>query len=170
MLGPLDGMDAKMLVPGNPPAYNPIFEKAVDIVSDYFDISYSNRFDGRIETYPRIAPGLEQPCKAGSPDFDQRLLATLQTIRYRAIVLMQAAENGGYFIDVKVFREEEDLARPTAARAGVATFQGDISINPQAIVVNEASPEGNWIPLGREKNLEQVILQRLRKAPIEVPK
>jgi hypothetical protein len=50
----------------------------------------------------------------------------------------------------------------------VATFQGDISINPQAIVVNEASPEGNWIPLGREKNLEQVILQRLRKAPIEL--
>jgi hypothetical protein len=157
-------------IPGNPPAYNPIFEKAVEIVSDYFDISYSNRFDGRIETFPRIAPGLEQPCKAGSPDFDQRLLATLQTIRYRAIVLMQAAENGGYFIDVKVFREEEDLPRPTAARSGVATFQGDISINPQAIVVNEATPEGNWIPLGRETKLEQVILQRLRKAPIEQPR
>jgi hypothetical protein len=157
-------------IPGNPPAYNPIFEKAIDIVSDYFDIAYSNRFDGRIETYPRIAPGLEQPCKAGSPDFDQRLLATLQTIRYRAIVLVQAAESGGYFVDVKVFREEESLNKPTAARSGVATFQGTVMIDPRLIVVNEGTPEGGWIPLGRETKLEQVILQRLRKAPLEAAK
>jgi hypothetical protein len=157
-------------IPGNPPAYNPIFEKAVDIVSDYFDIAYSNRFDGRIETFARIAPGLEQPFKAGSPDFDQRLLATLQTIRHRAIVLVRAAESGGYFIDVKVFRDEEDLPRPTAARSGVPSFQGDATIDRHEIVVNEGTPEGNWIPLGRDTKLEQVILQRLRKCPIDLPK
>jgi hypothetical protein len=71
---------------------------------------------------------------------------------------------------VKVFREEEDLPKPTAARSGVASFQGDISIDPRNIVVNEGTPEGNWIPLGRDPKLEQVILQRLRKCPIEVPK
>src|SRR5713101_7317315 len=69
-----------VFLPGNPPAYNPIFEKAVAVVSDYFPISYANRQDGRIETYPRIAPGLIQPFRPGSPDYDQRLLATLQTI------------------------------------------------------------------------------------------
>jgi hypothetical protein len=157
-------------IPGNPNGYHPIFEKAVEIVSDYFDISYSNRFDGRIETFPRIAPGLEQPCKAGSPDFDQRLLATLQTIRHRAIVLLMPAESGGYFVDVKVFREEEDLPKPAGSRSGVASFQGDISIDRRNIVVDEGTPEGNWIPLGRDPKLEQVILQRLRKSPIEAPK
>jgi len=100
-------------LPGNPPAYNPIFEKAVAVVSDYFPIAYANRQDGRIETYARIAPGLEQPLRPGSPDYDQRLLATLQTIRHHAVVLISVAENGGYFVDVKVFKDLEDLPLPT---------------------------------------------------------
>jgi hypothetical protein len=154
-----------VFLPGNPPAYNPIFEKAVDVVGDYFSIAYSNRYDGRIETFPRIAPGLEQPLKPGSPDFDERLLATLQTIRHHCVVLIQPAENGGFFVDVKVFKDLEDLPRPTQARAG-AIFQGDVTIDPRVIVVDAGAGDAGWIPLGRDVKLEQLILQRLQKYPL----
>jgi hypothetical protein len=154
-------------LPGNPPAYNPIFEKAVAVVGDYFSISYANRQDGRIETYPRVSPSLVQPLKPGSPDYDQRLLATLQSIRERAVVLIRPAENGGYFVDVKIFKDLEDLPRPTAVRAGSAAFQGDVIVDRGAIVIDEAYSEPGWIPIGRDVKLEQVVLQRLRKCPMD---
>src|SRR4051812_21096246 len=87
-------------IPQGPMAYTRVFEKVLDVLSDYFEIAYSNRYDGRIETFPRIAPGIEQLWKPGSPDLYQRLLAFFQTIRYRAIVLISTADDGGYFIDV----------------------------------------------------------------------
>ena len=96
-----------------PTSYHIVFDKVLDIVSDYFEIADTNRYGGQIETFPRIAPGLEQPWKPGSPDFNERLLASMQTIRHRAFVLIQPANDGGYFIDVKVFKELEDLPRPT---------------------------------------------------------
>jgi len=148
-------------VPLGPPAYGAVFEKVLDIVDDYFEIAYANRYDGRIETFPRIAPGLEQPWKPGSPDFPQRLLATLQTIRHRAIVLIQPADDGGFFVDVKVFKELEDLARPIRATAGSATFRSDPTVERQFEVVDAAVVDSNWIPLGRDLKLEQVILKRL---------
>src|SRR5262245_43965999 len=70
--------DNPAFLPMGPPAYGLVFEKVYDVVDDYFEISYANRYDGRIETFPRTAPGLGQPWKPGSPDFSQRLLATFQ--------------------------------------------------------------------------------------------
>ena len=100
-----NGIENPALVsPGVPTAvsYREVFEKIIDVLDDYFEIAYANRYDGRIETVPRIAPGLEQPWKPGSPDFHQRLLATLQSIRHRAIVLIQPADNGGFFVNSSV--------------------------------------------------------------------
>src|SRR5438094_5619297 len=71
-------------VPLGPAAYGFVFEQVLDVLDDYFEIAYSNRYDGRIETFPRVSPGLEQPLKPGSPDLYQRLEATLQTMRRRA--------------------------------------------------------------------------------------
>src|SRR5437764_13187676 len=50
-------------------SYGQVFEKAIDVLADYFPIKTYNRYDGTLETHPRIAPGLEQPWKPGSPDF-----------------------------------------------------------------------------------------------------
>src|SRR5436309_3166707 len=69
-------------VPQGPMAYARVFEKVYDILQDYWEIAYANRYDGRIETFPRVAPGIEQPWKPGSPDLWQRLLAWAQTIRH----------------------------------------------------------------------------------------
>src|SRR5262245_34340790 len=59
-------------VPQGPMAYACVIEKIEDVLSDYFELGFSNRYDGRIETLPTIAPGIEQPWRPGSPDLYQR--------------------------------------------------------------------------------------------------
>ena len=53
-------------IPQGPMAYARVFETIEDILQDYFEIAYSNRYDGRIETHPTIAPGLERWWRPGS--------------------------------------------------------------------------------------------------------
>jgi hypothetical protein len=170
MSGPL--IDNPVHVAGSPcpnpvwlhggPPYGEVFERVLDVVSHYFEIVDSNRYSGQIETFPRIAPGLEQPWKPGSPDFAQRLLASFQTIRHRALVLITPAKNGGFFVDVKVFKELEDLARPTHATAGAASFRSDNTVERQYEVIDPSVYiDSRWIPLGRDFKLEQVILKHL---------
>jgi hypothetical protein len=155
-------VDNPVFVPLGPPSYGVVFEKVLDIVNDYFEISYSNRYDGRIETYPRIAPGLEQLWKPGSPDGYERLLASFQTIRYRGQVLIQPADDGGFFIQVIVYKELEDLEKPTRATAGAASFRSDPTIERQYEVVDPIVIDHRWIPKGRETHVEQMILQRIK--------
>ena len=146
-----------------PEAYGDLFERVLDaVLDDGFQIAYANRYDGTIDTFPQIAPGLEQPWKPGSPNLDERLLATLQTIRHRAVVKIQTAEDGGFWVDVKVFKELEDLPRPVRATAGAAAFRSDPTVERQFEVIDPTVVESNWIPKGRDTELEQVILQRLK--------
>jgi hypothetical protein len=152
-----------IFLPQGPFAYATVFEKVLDTVDDYFEISYANRYDGRIETFPRIAPGFEQPWKPGSPDCDQRLLATLQTIRHRGMVIIHPADDGGFFVDVKIFKELEDIPKPTRATAGAAAFRSDNTVERQYEVIDPTVYESNWVPIGRDLLLEQMILQRLKK-------
>jgi hypothetical protein len=150
-------------VPLGPPAYGALFEKVIDIVDDYFEIAEENRYAGRIVTFPRIAPGLERFFMPGSPDCEQRLLASFQTIRHFAVVLVQVAEDGGFFIDVKVYKELEDLPRPVRATAGAAAFRSDNTVERVTEVIDDTVTESNWIPIGQDHRLEQVILQRIKK-------
>jgi hypothetical protein len=150
-------------VPLGPHSYGLVFEKVLDVVSDYFDIAYSNRYDGRVETFPSAAPGLGQFWRPGSPDFYQRLYATLQSVRHRAIVLIQPAEDGGYFIDVRVFKELEDVPAPSRATAGPAIFRADNVANRDVEIFGEGIFNAAWVPIGRDHKLEQVILSRLAR-------
>lgn len=156
-------------IPQGPMAYACVFEKLEDILSDYFVISYSSRYDGRIETFPAIAPGIEQPWKPGSPDCYQRLLAFFQTIRHRAIVLITTADDGGYFVDVKVLKELEDLPAPFRATAGEATYRMVPTIERQFEVVAGDVFDPAWIPIGRDVKLEQIILDRLARMDVCTP-
>ena len=146
----------------DPDAYGKVFEHVLDVVMDTFEIRYSNRYDGTILSFPRIAPGLEQPWKPGSPDFDERLLAMLQTIRHRCEVRIAPAEGGGYFVDVRVFKELEDLPRPSRSTAGAASFRSDNTVERQFEVIDPTVFESNWIPIGRDTKLEQVLLQKMK--------
>ncbi len=144
-----------------PEVYDKVFQKALDTVDDFFEIAYSNRYEGRIETQPRVAPGILQPWKPGSPSAYQRLLADLQSIRHRCIVLISTADEGGYYIDVKVLQELEDLPTPVRSTAGSASFRMNSTIERQFEVIEQPIYEVNWIPIGRDYKLEQVILERL---------
>jgi hypothetical protein len=158
---PVGSCPNPVYLPHGPGAYGQVFEQVLDVVNDYFEIAYANRYDGRIDTFPRIAPGLEQPWKPGSPDFAQRLLATFQTIRHRANVLITPADDGGFFVDVKVYKELEDLARPVRSTAGAAAFRSDNTVERQFEVIDPVVIDSQWIPIGRDVRLEQVILKRL---------
>jgi hypothetical protein len=153
-----------LFLPLGPADYALVFEKTLDVLDDIFEIEYANRYSNSvsIRTHPKIAPGLEQPWKPGSPDGAERLLATLQSMRYRAEVTIQPAEQVGFFVQVIVYKELEDLARPIRATAGAAAFRSDNSVDRQFEVVDPSVIEANWIPKGREENLEQAILQRIR--------
>jgi hypothetical protein len=153
-------VDNPVYIPLGPPAYGVVFERVLDVLDDYFEIFYANRYDGRVITHPRISPGLEQPWKPGSPDLYQRLEATLQTIRRRAEILIQPANDGGFFIQVTVYKELEDLERPTRSTAGAA-FRTETPVERQFEVIDPVFLDAAWIPLGRDERLEQVILQRL---------
>src|SRR5262245_28935898 len=143
-----------LFIPQGELAYARVFDKILDVLSDYYEIAYASRYDGRIETFPAIAPGIEQPWKPGSPDLYQRLLAFFQTIRHRAVVVITTAEDGGYFIDLKIYKELEDLPRPIRATAGDATFRIESTVQRQFEVVEPDLFDMTWIPIGRDCKLE----------------
>lgn len=157
-----------LYIPQGEMAYDRVFQKVLDVLSDYWVVAYASRYDGRIETAPSLAPGIEQPWKPGSPDCYQRLLAFCQTIRHRAIVVITTAEDGGYFLDVKVFKELEDLPRPERASAGDAAFRMESTVQRQFEVFEPDFFESVWIPIGRDCKLEQCILDRLSRLDVSV--
>ncbi len=160
---PQVAIENPLWLPSGPNAYGAVFEKIEDIMTEYFDIRYSNRYDGRIDTYPRMAPGFERPWQPGSPDFYGRLHATLQSIRHRGEVQIETAKDGGFFVKVVIYKELEDLPRPVQATSGAAAFRTDITVERQFEVIEPFIFETTWIPMGRDTKIEQVILERLKK-------
>ena len=144
--------------------YGPVFENVVTVLSDNgFALDYSNRYDGRIETKPRIAPGLLLILKPGSPDLHERALSTAQTYRNRVSVQIHPAEQGGYFIEVIAGKELEDVPRPIRSAIGSALFRIDTNLDRDFDVIDLNRADGGWIYKGRDGALEQEIIRRLKK-------
>ncbi len=159
--------------PGLPPppvvSYsNPIFipvadphqawEMVVDVVDDYFRIEHeapvrqvgNMTIEGTITTAAEISPTIFEPWRHDTVDPDERLENTLQTMRRRAVirVFRLNPEQGGYWVDVAVYKDLEDLARPEHATAGAATFRYDDTLNGiENPPVSDATLKG-WIPKG----------------------
>jgi hypothetical protein len=148
-------------VPLGPPDYATVFEAVIDTIDDYFEIAQANRYDGRIRTFPRVAPGFEQPWRPGSPDGAERFLVTLQSYAYTCDVVIQPGEQGGYQIFLTVNRYLEDLPRPIRATAGAAAFRSDNTVDRRFEVVDPSRPDVGWIPKGREPFLEQRLLRKI---------
>jgi len=148
-------------VPLGPPSYGFVFEQTLDALDDIYEISYANRYDGRIETFPVVAPGIFQIWKAGSPSIHNRLQSSFQSIRHRAVVSIQSAQDGGFFVDVKVYRDLEDTPRPIKGAIGGAAFRADSTVQRQFEVIEGASGGARWIPMGRDPYLEQLILKKV---------
>ncbi len=158
-----------LVSPGEPDAngYAEVYEQVIDVLDDYFEIKPTSRYAGHIETFPHIAPGFEQPWKAGNPDHRERLIATFQTIRKYAIVDIWAGERGGYKISLEVRRELQDLERPNRAINGGAVFREAPTVDRRnEVIPTEVSSSYGWIPVGRDYALEQQLLARIRDCAI----
>jgi hypothetical protein len=70
--------------------YRAFFDRALNAVSGGFTVDYANLFDGRIETLPAVGK-----------------LPTGAAVRRRAVVQIIASEQGGYLVEVRVFKEVE---------------------------------------------------------------
>ena len=145
-------------------AYAYLFDKVLDVVGGEFDIAFSNRYDGRIESQPRLAPGLEQPWKPGSPNLYERIQAVCQTYRHRCFVLIQPEREGAYRINVTIFKELEDLPKPSRDPSAGAVFRNDPSVDHVAEIVDQASASPSWIPKGRDYPFEHKLLRKIEDA------
>ena len=82
--------------------------------------------EGRIDTYPKVGATVFEPWDHDSADGYQRLESTLQSIRRHAVVKVVPTPTGrGFWVDVAVFKELENLWRRSNATAGAATFPHD---------------------------------------------
>lgn len=153
-----------------------LWEAVVDVLDNYFPTLHESpnrmlesvlpdgtvqrtRTEGRIDTEPVIAAGLLEPWKKNSATLQQRVDATFQTIRRNAVVRIVPTE-GGYFVHLAVYNELENLTKPINSNTtNTSLFTDDLS--QLELPTGEASPRDGWIPIGRNTELEQYILEEL---------
>jgi hypothetical protein len=169
---------------GQPPVQNPlaipmmdrwlVMDQVSDEIDDYFKIYREERIrvldgvmsEGWIETHPKIGGTLLEPWQLDSTQGFERLHSTLQTVRRFAKVRVIPSGNS-YQLDVRVFKELEDLAQPVGS-----AVSGQLR-HDSALDVDREDPwmtvqDKNWIPMGRDFSLEQQILRNIQKRLTEV--
>ena len=146
-----------------------VWDQVVDVVDDYFRIEREQRVqlagnvltEGRIDTFPKGGATWFEPQRHDSVGPYNLLESTLQTIQRRALVRVIPTE-GGFLVDVAVYKELEALSPPEHATAGAVTFRNDSS--PKGNRDRSApqpSADRQWIPQGRDAALEQQIIAQI---------
>jgi len=146
-----------------------VWETVVDVVDDYFEIEHEEPVrtignvltEGRLDTVAQVSPTILEPWRDDTVGSGQRIENTLQSMRRRALVRVMPAEEG-FWVDVAVFKELEDVARPEHATAGAATFRYDDSLRRVVNPVGDQLTAEGWIPQGRDAALEQKIVGHLQ--------
>ena len=144
------------------------WETVVEVVGDYFRIQReepvrivaNTPIEGTITTFPQVSPTIFEPWRHDTVDPDQRVENTLQSMRRRAVVRVTPAQ-GGYSVDVAVFKDLENVVRPEHATAGSAAFRYDSTLTG---IVNPAEGDQiaqGWIEQGHDASLEQHIIANL---------
>jgi len=141
----------------------------VDVVDDYFAIEREEPVrligntptEGRLDTFPKVGATIFEPWLHDSANSSERIESTLQSIRRRAVVRVIPAEQG-YWVDVAVYKELEDVVQPERSTAGAATFRYDDTLTRVATAVGEQEVSEGWIPQGRDTALEQRIIAQLQ--------
>ena len=161
-------VDNPTLVPARDPQQ--LWETVADVIDDYFRIkrevptrAVGNTItEGRLDTFPEVASTLLEPWRHDSADSYEKVQSTLQSIRREAHVQVTPVSEG-FWIDVTVFKELEDVERPAHASAGAATFRNDDSLVRVVSPVGEQDVNKGWIAMGRDRALEQRILAQLQE-------
>jgi hypothetical protein len=120
--------------------------------------------EGWIETHPKIGATILEPWHRDSTRGFERRHATLQTVRRFAKVRVIPVANG-YQLDVKVYKELEDLPEPQQSTVTGRTLWHDSNLEPSDLseIRSTADPKNrSWIPMGRDFSLEQLILRNIQ--------
>ena len=139
-----------------------VWKQTVVALDEYFEIRSENRLARTIVTDPVISATLLEPWRGDSPTLYARFEASLQTIRRLARVQIEPVPGRGYSVKVEVLKELEDLSRPDRSAPGRAVFNNDFPVNRTREIVGPVPAANQWIPRGRDTELEQVILNRIR--------
>lgn len=154
-----------------------LWNQLVDVVDDYFKIEREERVrlvggvltEGRIETFPQPGATILEPWREDStPGFETRL-ATLQSIRRRAVVFVRPQNDGGYLVDVSVYKELEDLSQPEHSTVSADALRHDGTLRRPRGKQQFGPVNLGWIPIGRDTALEQRILMEVRGRLGSVP-
>ncbi len=148
-----------------------LWETVADVVDDYFP-SFQHEepvrqigdtlIEGRLETYPQGSPTLMEPWRRDGVGAYEKLENTLQSMRRFAVVRVIPAQ-GGFLVDVAVYKELEDVRKPAQATAGAATLRYDESLERVVDPITDVPVHRGWIPKGRDHLLEQTILGHLHE-------
>jgi hypothetical protein len=144
--------------------FEQVWNKTVAVVDKYFDIESENRLSHTIRTQPQMGATMLEPWALDSTTVQDRVEATLQTIRRAAIVHVDPAPNGGFLVKVEVYKFLEDMAKPDRQAAGRAVFNNDFPVNRVREIVGPVPAPLGWIKRGRDLDLEQAILAGVRDA------
>lgn len=146
-----------------------VMDEVSDEIEDYFRIIKEQRIrlvdniliEGYIDTEPKIGSTLLEPWRRDSSAGFEVLHATLQTVRRWAKVrVIPTADQ--YLIDVKVYKELEDLDQPVQSSISGPSFRHDNTLDLDGGNREWLQPNRGWIPLGRDYALEQTILANLK--------
>ena len=150
-----------------------VMDQVSDELDNYFRIYREERIrlvenvmtEGIIETHPKIGATILEPWHKDSTRGFERQHASLQTVRRFAKVRVIPAGNG-YQVDVKVYKELEDLPEPIHSTITGRTPRHDASLDvdfPEEIYAPFINPKNKgWIPMGRDFSLEQLILRNIQ--------
>jgi hypothetical protein len=149
-------------VPGT--EFETVWNKTVAVVDKYFDIESENRLARTIVTQPQMGATLLEPWALDSPTLEDRVEASLQTIRRWAVIHIDPAPTGGFLVKVEVYKFLEDMVKPDRQAAGRAVFSNDFPVNRTREIVGPVPAPLGWIKRGRDNDLEQAILAGIRDA------
>jgi len=146
-----------------------IWETVVDVVDNYFRVEHEEPVrvigatvtEGRLETFPEPGATVFEPWRFDSVGAYERVECTLQSVRRKAQVRVIPGQ-GGFWIDMAVFKELEDAREPFMTTAGAATFHYDTSLVRVVNPIGEQDVTRGWIPYGRDDNLEQRLLGQIQ--------
>jgi hypothetical protein len=141
-----------------------VWNKTIAVVDKYFDIESENRLARTIKTQPQMAATILEPWALDSTTIEDRIEASLQTIKRVAIIHIDPAPTGGFLVKVEVLKFLEDLAKPDKQAAGRAVFTNDFPVNRVREIVGPVPAPLGWINKGRDPHLEQTILAGIRDA------
>ncbi len=155
-----------------------VMDQVSDELDNYFRIWREERVrlvdglltEGWIETHPQIGSTIFEPWRRDSARGFERAHATLQTVRRFAKTRVIPTSNG-YLIDLKVYKELEDLPDPQQSPVSGRLLRYDTTLDFDRDDLLLAQPNPGWIPMGRDITLEQQILanirERLQKCNVE---